>query len=738
MLLLKETYLYIIPPLMGFFVFTILSLISLLRGRKSHTNRLFAAICFLGALINIDVALVSCISDKVLALRIDRLIYLFFVFSIPIYIRFIHYFLEIKKRRWLEIASYIFSLIMLVFTQTDYFVTGLADYPFGTIAKAGPAFHIFSIVGGFTALYCLTTLFFAMKRAGESHRKNRIKYVFTGLGLSALLILLNSLTVSGLQIYPVGNFSFVPAIILAVGVLKYDLLDIGSIIRKGTVYFLLTGILTVIYVLIIYIFNIFFMGYGDAGSILLPLILALLIVLLFNPVRTKVQGLVDNLFFRGKYDYHKTLMEMSDFMTSLLKLDEIIGYLLDSILSTLKVHSVSLLITGREDAAPKFYSKGIDLPEKIKKDMWQYYGRVPQLFSRQKGSLNKSVAERILEPGETKNGILNLFERLKATLIVPMVFREELTGIIALGEKKSGELFVQEDVELLTTLANQSAIAIENARIYGEIEELNVKLEKKVEKRTADLVRTLEEKERTQQELIRSESLAAIGQLVAGTAHELNNPLASASSLIQTSIEEIDSWDTDIGPRDALVDDLRFSLKEMKRAGNIVKSLLGLSRQTQTYVEPVNINIVIDDALRVLYNQYKHLKVKIERDYDEGLPEIEGNFANLGQVFINIIKNAIQALPQGEGKITLITRHRENTNSVLVECRDTGEGIPPEKIKNIFKPFFTMKKAGEGTGLGLYISHEIIKRHDGHISVTNEKGIGTVFAIELPCKRRKL
>jgi two-component system NtrC family sensor kinase len=458
---------------------------------------------------------------------------------------------------------------------------------------------------------------------------------------------------------------------------------------------------------------------------------------LFNPIRTKVQGLVDNLFFRGRYDYHKTLMDMSNFMTSLLRLDEIVTYLLDSISSTLKVRSVSLLISGKEKGNPKSYSKGIALPEEITEDMRRDYEEGSRFFTERREALHKSVAERVLKPDETKRRVLNLFEKLGATLVIPLVVREELTGIIALGEKKSGELFVQEDVELLITLANQSAIAIENARIYGEIEELNTELEKKVEKRTADLVRTLEEKERAQQELVRSESLAAIGQLVAGTAHELNNPLASASSLVQTAIEEIESWDTDGESKDDLLDDLRFSLKEMKRAGNIVKSLLGLSRQTQTYVEPVNIGVVIDDALRVLYNQYKNLKVNIEKDYDEGLPEIEGNFANLGQVFINIIKNAVQALPDGEGTITLLTRYREDTDSVYIECRDTGVGIAPGEIENVFKPFFTMKKPGEGTGLGLYVSHEIIKRHDGNISVKSEKGRGTVFAIELPCKRRE-
>ena len=105
--------------------------------------------------------------------------------------------------------------------------------------------------------------------------------------------------------------------------------------------------------------------------------------------------------------------------------------------------------------------------------------------------------------------------------------------------------------------------------------------------------------------MIQSESLAAVGQLVAGTAHELNNPLASASSLIQTSLEEMKGWEARRENLEEILDDLRFSLKEIKRAGDIVKSLLDVSRQTQVYVEPVNINVVIDDALRVLHNQYK-------------------------------------------------------------------------------------------------------------------------------------
>lgn len=247
--------------------------------------------------------------------------------------------------------------------------------------------------------------------------------------------------------------------------------------------------------------------------------------------------------------------------------------------------------------------------------------------------------------------------------------------------------------------------------------------------------KALLEKERTQEQLIQSESLAAIGQLAAGIAHELNNPLASASSLIQTDLELIQEQ-AEIREIDkSLLEDLTYARKELNKTKSIVKSILDLSRQTQTYQEEVNMNAVIDDALQVLYNQYKSLDVEIEKKYDPGLPPIMGNFSNLGQVLINIIKNAVQALPDGRGKITLSTSYRQKPKNVVVECRDTGIGIPPEMMKDIYKPFFTSKEVGKGTGLGLYVSHEIIKKHKGEIRIDSREGAGTTVTILLPYER---
>jgi two-component system, NtrC family, sensor kinase len=245
----------------------------------------------------------------------------------------------------------------------------------------------------------------------------------------------------------------------------------------------------------------------------------------------------------------------------------------------------------------------------------------------------------------------------------------------------------------------------------------------------------LQEKERTQEQLIQSESLAAIGQLVAGIAHELNNPLASASSLIQTDIEMIREKGDNHHLDNILLADLTFSLNELNKTKDIVKSILDLSRQTQTYLEEVNMNAVIGEALQVLYNQYKSMDVTIETNFDPNLPTIQGNFSNLGQVLINIINNALQALPEGQGTISLRTACQPSTNSIVVECRDDGSGIPPEVMKDIFKPFFTTKEVGRGTGLGLYITHEIIKKHGGKIGVKSELGKGTTITIEIPCMR---
>ena len=375
-------------------------------------------------------------------------------------------------------------------------------------------------------------------------------------------------------------------------------------------------------------------------------------------------------------------------MASILSISQIRGLLLNVIHDALQVERASLVLA--EGGVFRLYNG--EKPDGEGEPPSRRRYPTDPLSNVGKRPLNRVAVEKLRTDAETREAFAGLFDLLGAVLVIPIPSREGLAGLICLGQKKSGELFVDEDLELLTTMANQAATAIENAQSYEALEALNRDLERKVEKRTAALREALAERERTQQQLIRSESLAAIGQLVAGTAHELNNPIAGAMSLVETSVETIAGWEMQADKRDEVLEDLRFSIGELRRSAAIIRSLLDLSRQTQTYVEAVDMNRAVDDALRVLHNQYKNLPVEIVKAYDDALPAVEGNFANLGQVLINIIRNALQALPEGKGRITLTTR-RLSADIVAVECRDTGIGVPAASLKDIFKPFLQQKRS---------------------------------------------
>ncbi len=721
-----------IPPVLGIFVLVFLAAITLLKGRRTPASRLFAVLCLMGILNNADLAALSLVADRDRVLSFERLIYFIFVFSLPVYVQFVHRLLEIAGRRWLERLAWIVGFGLLPLTQTDLFIRGLHRGPHGFIADAGPAFQAFSVLAGCTVIYCILLLVQGMKGTTDNRARNRLKYVTAGVGFSSLLITLNILPVIGLDVPPVGGFSFVPSAILAYGILRYDLLDAGAAIRKGIVYSVLVILLAVLCAFFLFMTHMLFIRSGFRDAVGTSLLLALMMVFLFQPMRERVQAYLDRLFFRGRYDARRLLRNLSSELARLKRSVEIRTLLFASIPEAIPVERFILLVRNKGTGRFRAYDREDDAAglEEMPLD----HPMVPFL-ERAGGPVSRFQMEDRAGTSSGADFSPAYLDACGIDLAVPMLSRNRLIGAMLLGQKRSGALFVHEDLELLGTIANQASVALENAAGYEEIERMNRELEQRVEERTADLRKALEEKERTQQQLIRSESLAAIGQLVAGTAHELNNPLAGAASLVESSIEELRER-PDVVSGDVL-EDLRFSLKELHRAGSIVRSLLDLSRQTQTYTEPVDIHTAVDDALRILYNSYKLLPIHIERRYAADLPRVEGNFANLGQVFVNIVKNALDALPGEGGAITITTAtdgDREG-NRVSVSFHDTGQGIPDGRLVDIFKPFFTTKEVGRGTGLGLYISHEIIRRHGGEILVRSEEGRGTEVTVLLPARR---
>jgi two-component system NtrC family sensor kinase len=733
--IIKGFYPYGLPPLLGLITTLGLALLAFIKGKGRKSNILFASLCTIGFFLSLDIFLLTIITDEETALKISRYDHILLVYNIPIYLHFVYFFLSIKKRKFLIPLAYFFSFALMFFTQSELYLTGIYKYNFGFFAMGGPLFFLFISINSLTLIYCLYLFYRAVKEEPDPIKRNKIKYIFLGFEIYAILALFNVFPMTGIGVYPLGNFGFVPMIFLAFGVLKHNLLDMELLIRKGMVYSTVTTLLTGLYAGSIVIFDVAFKKIELSESLIFPVFLFLAIVFFFTPIKERVQTTIDKLFFKGKYDYQKTLRDVSQAMTSILDIDDIINRIIDTIVYSMKVKAVSILLWNTKEEVFKVRGMKGEFQEDIKALKLDRRTPLIALLLDKKKEISRHDIEESNAPQSSKIECLKQLDFLNASLIIPMVFKDSIKGFLSLGHKNSYEIYTSEDMELLQTLASQSSISLENAKSYKIIEDLNKNLETKIRQRTNELENALLEKERTQEQLIRSESLAAIGQLVAGVAHELNNPLSSVSSLIQTTLETLEEKDCRSEEDSEIIDDLQFTLKDLKRAKEIVASLLDISRQTQNYKEDVNINTVVKEALMILYNQYKKYELKIKEDFEETIPNIKGNFAHLGQVCLNILKNAIQGVKENQGKITLRTRYDPDADKVIFECIDTGKGIEPSISKDIFKPFFTTKEVGKGTGLGLYISHEIIKRHNGNISVFSTPDIETTFRVELPVNK---
>jgi two-component system NtrC family sensor kinase len=231
----------------------------------------------------------------------------------------------------------------------------------------------------------------------------------------------------------------------------------------------------------------------------------------------------------------------------------------------------------------------------------------------------------------------------------------------------------------------------------------------------------------TQDQLIQSEKLASLGQLAAGVAHELNNPLG-------TILLYSDILLKDMGPDSPYRADLEVIVNETKRCKGIVAALLEFARQNQVMAQPTDLNALIQNVVEMTRKRYEDESIEIILDLDQNLPTIQTDQAQLQQVLVNLIENSEDAMPWG-GKLFIRTRNGP-AGMITIEVEDTGKGIPPENLTKLFTPFFTTKPIGVGTGLGLAIIYGIIKLHRGQINVRSELDKGTTFTIHLPIKHQ--
>jgi signal transduction histidine kinase len=331
-----------------------------------------------------------------------------------------------------------------------------------------------------------------------------------------------------------------------------------------------------------------------------------------------------------------------------------------------------------------------------------------ELATREKEVTSEEIKEILKNPSITGNErnkyqqIAAEMEQIKSALLIPCISGSDyfkkptLIAAINLGKKKSEEPFSREDLDFLTTLANQSVISVEYAFIVEELR-------------------------KNQDRVVQSEKLAALGNTTAGIAHELKNPLTYLSTVSQILPS---MWD-DAAFRKNVNEMLPAEIQRMQM---IVEGLLAYSREKPLLLQPTDIQAVLEKTLAILTFEIRKSKVDVKTHYQHNNAKALGDANRLVQVFMNIINNAVQAMSDHGGELNITTEVDDNNFKIFI--KDSGPGISRENQKKLFDPFFTTKESG--TGLGLAISKKIVDEHSGSITVDSFPSRGTVFIIHLP------
>jgi signal transduction histidine kinase len=693
---MNYNHLYPFISLGGLFLTSILGVYGIKGKVRNPVKRVFAILC-LSISLYLFVELKFLLSQNLKEILFwARLYYLTMFFVISNFLYFTLVFP--KKNKILEDNKYGVFLIYLPFFIFIYFIFDnslIAEVSYlrgEKILKFGEIFSLFVI---FFLSFLLSSIFSLIKSYRESEAeivKIQISYVLTGVLMGGIVgIFANFIyPLFKIKISPLSGFSLVLiTIFTAYALVREKPLDIWIILRKSILYYILTLLTIAFYILGVIKLGAFFSNLLGFTSYLFQTALIVGFAFIFKPVADSLSNFIDSKLFPAIFNYRKILSEFSSSLLYYLEIPKLTKMIIDTVCETLNIEK-GVIFLNREDLFLPVETRNLEMEnlefskyEELfnfflnNNKTWEFH-RLKNFFRN-----NKKVLE-----------ILDEFQKKGIYLYLPMVSRGKLLAIFMLGEKKNEVGFSEEELDLLYTISNQAAIALENSIGYENLKEVYRKLSE-------------------------AEKFTAIGEFSAEIAHQIRNPLNN----IKGAAELLKNEKITFEEREKF---LNYLIEEVRRLNQLLQQFLNYAKPKELQFQKVDINEFLTKILKSFEIEFSNFKIEVETKFQNPLPKISLDINEMEKVFTNIITNAIQSMADG-GKFLVSTNFKNNFIEIVFS--DTGSGIEQENIPKIFSPFFTTKE--KGIGLGLSIAEKIVKLHKGEILVESKENSGTTFKIKL-------
>ncbi|MFO8010470.1 MAG: ATP-binding protein [Dehalococcoidia bacterium] len=706
-------YSYLLPPLIASGFAGILLLVVLLKGRRSHGSRTFSLILMATVLLGVSLFAMRNSPDVDHALSWERVALITGFAIFPCY----YYFATSLTGRRINRGILVFSLFSIAGTAglslTGLFVQKMQVESYGYAPTMGPGIYFLIAASLLFAGTAFQQLIKSYRNSTKYEERNRLIYIMLALAIPVVGLFLDAIP----TIYPLGIFStIVFCILTTIAIIKYHLFDIHFVIRKGIAYILLSGLVAVPYVVIIFVVS----RILDPDSVSMWIHFAILLVLAFTiqPVWRRVQSTVDRLYYRGRYDYLKTLENFGRECADIINIEELCNRLVTLTRAAMGT-SGAYLLTYDENKDRLKLAAGSP-PAGADEVYLDADSAVVNWLKKHDKPMDANEIEFDRTLAAITGRETKMLTELKAGLLVPFRQAGKMVGILILEPKLNGDPYGADDISLLAVVARQASAAIDNANLYAQA----LRTERALQEKTSELE-----------------------QIIYATSHDLKSPLLNIQGFsreleeslkeISESIQQSSSIDPKVRDRIAhstgedIHTALQFILASTSKMDSLLAGLLQLSRlgRTPLDIEEIDMNDLIGSIVNPRSYRLRESDITISV---EDLPPCMGDRVQLDQVFSNLIDNAIKFLdPVRPGRIQISGRR---TDGEVIYCiEDNGIGISANHQGKIFDIFHQLEPdTSIGEGLGLAIVRRIIERHYGEVHVQSEFGKGSKFFVSLP------